>query len=158
MPYRLEPQVAGELGIDTVLDTSTHPPKVKRLDFVLDQPENDELITSFPVFLISEGLGSRLKKAHLDGFKLAKAPSGPATTTESFTGRRRTGSIDGSRSSAPLGAPISGWTIRSPLRFGPREGGPRWWRSGRLPDRRIRHLASALEERLEVVDQMAGIG
>lgn len=76
MPYRLEPQVAGELGPDTDLDTRTHPPKVKRLEYVLDQPESDDLITSFPVFLVSEQLASRIKKARLHGFKLAKASIG----------------------------------------------------------------------------------
>ncbi|MFT4008828.1 MAG: hypothetical protein QM655_02180 [Nocardioidaceae bacterium] len=87
MPYRLDPQVAGELGPDTDLDTSTHPPKVKRLEYVLDQPETDELITSFPVFLVSDQLGSRLKKAHLDGFKLTKAPVRPSDNYRQLYGK-----------------------------------------------------------------------
>jgi hypothetical protein len=73
MAYRLEPQVAGELGADTVLDSSTHPPTVSRVHYVLDQPDTDELVESFPVFLISTSLGSRLQNAHATGFKLAKA-------------------------------------------------------------------------------------
>lgn len=89
MPYRLEPQVAGELGPDTDLDTSTHPPKVKRLEYVLDQPESDELITSFPVFLVSEQLGSRIKKADLDGFKLAKASIGTSDNYRELYGKAR---------------------------------------------------------------------
>lgn len=89
MPYRLDPQVAGELGPDTDLDTSTHPPKVKRLEYVLDQPETDELITSFPVFLVSEQLGGRIKKAHLDGFKLAKARVRPGDNYRELYGKAR---------------------------------------------------------------------
>jgi len=89
MPYRLEPQVAGELGPDTDLDTSTHPPKVKRLEFVLDQPESDELVTSFPVFLVSAQLGSRIKKARLDGFKLAKASVGPSDNYRELYGKAK---------------------------------------------------------------------
>jgi hypothetical protein len=37
MPYALEPLVAGELGEGTVLDPSTHPPKVSAVDYVLDR-------------------------------------------------------------------------------------------------------------------------
>lgn len=73
LPYRLDPQVAGELGDETVLDSSTHPPLVSQVDYVLDQPDADDLIQSFPIFLISTGLGSRLQDAGLTGFALAGA-------------------------------------------------------------------------------------
>lgn len=73
MTYSLDPQVAGELGAGTSLDTSTHPPVVHRVEFVLDLPQADDLIQSFPVFLVSEDLGTRLKSARLTGFALRSA-------------------------------------------------------------------------------------
>lgn len=73
MPFRLDPQVAGELGEGTVLDGSTHPPRVSQVVYVLDQPDADEFIQSFPVFLVSTNLGSRLQNAGLTGFELSGA-------------------------------------------------------------------------------------
>lgn len=73
MPYRLDPQVAGELGDGTVLDGSTRPPKVSRVDYVLDRPDADPIIQSFPVFLVAEDLGPHLENAGLIGFRLADA-------------------------------------------------------------------------------------
>jgi hypothetical protein len=73
MPYVLDPQVAGELGDETVMDGSTHPPTVTRVDYVLDQPDADEFIQSFPVFLVSLDLGARLQQAGMTGFDLADA-------------------------------------------------------------------------------------
>jgi hypothetical protein len=67
MPYRLDPQVAGELGERTVMDASTHPPIVPHVDYVLDYPDADDLIQSFPVFLVSEGLAQRMTRARLTG-------------------------------------------------------------------------------------------
>lgn len=78
MPYILDPQVAGELGDGTVLDGSTHPPTVSKVDYVLDQPNADELIQSFPVFLVSAGLGTRLQQAGLSGFNLADVSVRPS--------------------------------------------------------------------------------
>jgi hypothetical protein len=78
MPYRLDPQVAGELGAGTVLDSSTHPPAVSHVDLTLDYPDADELIQSFPVFLVSESLGSRLQAADLTGFSLTGASVRPS--------------------------------------------------------------------------------
>lgn len=73
MAYRLLPQVAGELGAETLLDSSTHPPTVHRLDYVLDVPDADDLIQAFPVFLVSTDLGERMESARLTGFALDAA-------------------------------------------------------------------------------------
>lgn len=73
MAYRLDPQVAGELGAGTSLDTSTHPPLVRKLEYVLDLPQPDDLIQSFPAFLVSKDLGTRIKSARLTGVALTSA-------------------------------------------------------------------------------------
>lgn len=78
MPYCLDPQVAGELGDGTVLDSSTHPPQVSKVDYVLDQSDADELIQSFPVYLVSTNLAPRLQDAGLTGFELSGATVRPS--------------------------------------------------------------------------------
>lgn len=82
MPYVLEPLVAGQLGDGTLLDASTHPPVVSRVQYVLDAPTGEDMIESFPVFLVSEALGSALRAAGFDGFSLddvETVPSGEYT-------------------------------------------------------------------------------
>jgi hypothetical protein len=71
--FVIEPLVAGELGSDTVLDPATHPPKVSAVEYVLDSPTTEDLIESFPVFLVSDELAEQLRGAGLDGFDLAPA-------------------------------------------------------------------------------------
>lgn len=73
MPFLLEPLVAGALGEGTQLDASTHPPDVEAVEYVLDAPSADDLIESFPVFLVSDWLAERLDRAGLDGFALEGA-------------------------------------------------------------------------------------
>jgi hypothetical protein len=78
VPFVLEPMVAGQLGDGTDLDPTTHPPKIAAVKFVLDGPETDDLIESFPVILVSESLAGRLTDAHLEGFELAEADVVPS--------------------------------------------------------------------------------
>lgn len=78
MPYVLEPLVAGELGDGTRLDPSTHPPAVDVVDFVLDAPAEDDLIESFPVYLVSEHIAELLSRAGLGGFTLEGARVSPS--------------------------------------------------------------------------------
>ena len=70
VPHALEPMVPGELGGRTVLDSSTHPPIVSNLEFMLDRSDPDDLIESFPVYLVTEALAERLLRAALTGFTL----------------------------------------------------------------------------------------
>ncbi len=56
MAFVLEPHVAGELGSKTKLDPTTHPPTVEELHYVLDSSESDDIVESFPVFLVSARL------------------------------------------------------------------------------------------------------
>ena len=78
MSYRLEPQVAGELGEATELDPSAHPPIVTAVEYVLDYPDTDDLIESFPVFLVSATLAAQLEMAELIGFVLDEAAVRPS--------------------------------------------------------------------------------
>lgn len=68
MPYALDPEVAGELGENTVLDPSSHPPVVSKLEYEIAGWLGDDLITSFPVYLVSPGLLRAIEEAHLSGY------------------------------------------------------------------------------------------
>ena len=74
----MEPHVAGELGEATELDPSAHPPIVTAVEYVLDAPGSDDLIESFPVFLVSATLAERLDTAGLGGFVLEDASVRPS--------------------------------------------------------------------------------
>jgi hypothetical protein len=78
MAYILEPMVAGQLGDRTDLDATTHPPTVSAVEYVLDGPDTDDLIESFPVFLVSDDLAARLEENGLGGFELAHADVMPS--------------------------------------------------------------------------------
>jgi hypothetical protein len=73
MACRLGPHVAGQLGDGTVLDPTTYPPGVRRVEYVLDGPDTDDLIESFPIFLVTERLARRLMNVGFTGFALGDA-------------------------------------------------------------------------------------
>ena len=69
--YALAPEVAGGLGKDTEMDTTVHPPLVTRLHYEFADWFGDDLIESFPCFLITAELGAQVEGADLSGFVLA---------------------------------------------------------------------------------------
>ena len=71
--YTLSPEVAGELSDHTEMDTTVHPPVVTRLHYEFSDWLGDELVESFPAFLISTALGEHAVQAGLSGFALADA-------------------------------------------------------------------------------------
>ncbi|HEX8434380.1 hypothetical protein [Archangium sp.] len=66
----LEPEVAGELGDNTVLNTSVHPPVVSHFHHRFEGWLGDGLLTVFPCFLVSSALAKALEEARLVGFSL----------------------------------------------------------------------------------------
>ena len=73
MAFVLEPHVAGELGSKTKLDATTHPPTIEELHYVFDSSESDDIVQSFPVFLVSAGLAVSIANSELTGARLAVA-------------------------------------------------------------------------------------
>ncbi|GGP38466.1 hypothetical protein [Saccharothrix coeruleofusca] len=71
--FRLEPEVAGELVDGTVLDAAASPPRVESVHFEITEWLGDDLVTSFPVFLVSEELATELVEGGLDGFRVRQA-------------------------------------------------------------------------------------
>jgi hypothetical protein len=76
--YFVEPEVAGELGEDTVLDSTRHPPVVSRLHYRLDALPTDCLIESFPCFVVTDEAMAAIRDARLSG-----AAFGPMRLTAS---------------------------------------------------------------------------
>ena len=56
MYYFIEPEVAGGWGGNTIADTSVHPPKISKLHYQFDGWLGDDLLESFPCFIVSESL------------------------------------------------------------------------------------------------------
>jgi hypothetical protein len=64
----LEPEVAGELGGDTVLDRSAYPPTVGKLHYVLTGWLGDELLESFPCYIVTERVADAIQEAAFTGY------------------------------------------------------------------------------------------
>lgn len=73
MYYYIEPEVSGELGKNTVIDTTTHPPTVHKLHYDFKDWLGDDLLESFPCFIISGILKNRIVESSLTGFKIENA-------------------------------------------------------------------------------------
>lgn len=71
--FQLEPEVSGELGEKTIIENSTHPPDVKKLEFLFKDWLGDCLIECFPVFLITEKVAQKLTNNKATGFILKEA-------------------------------------------------------------------------------------
>lgn len=78
MFYLIEPEIAGGLGDHTEIDTEVRPPVVKSLEYRLEGWLGDELLESFPCFIVTESLAERIRDSKLSGFSLA-----PITVTTS---------------------------------------------------------------------------
>ncbi|QRN94504.1 hypothetical protein JRI60_36040 [Archangium violaceum] len=66
----LYPEVAGELGDNTVMNTSVHPPEVFHFHHRFEGWLGDDLLKVFPCFLVSSALAKALEEARLVGFSL----------------------------------------------------------------------------------------
>ena len=65
--YRIEPEVPGELAGATVLDRSTHPPRVSFLEISFDGWRGDPLLEVFPCFWVTENFRDTLIRAKFTG-------------------------------------------------------------------------------------------
>lgn len=77
----IDPEVAGSLGDDTIMDTSTHPPIVLKLHYEFSGWLGNDLLESFPCFIVTDKLGQALLRSSLTGFSLDSAKT---TTNEQF--------------------------------------------------------------------------
>jgi len=64
----LEPEVAGGWGAHTIADVSVRPPRVARFHYEFDGWRGDDLLASFPCFVVSDRLARELKRSSRTGF------------------------------------------------------------------------------------------
>lgn len=63
----IEPEVAGGLGDKTEMDTSTFPPLIKSLHYEFDGWLGDDILESFPCYIVTESLRKEIESQNLTG-------------------------------------------------------------------------------------------
>lgn len=67
----IEPEVSGELGESTELDNSVHPPIVKKLHYEFEGWLGNDMIESFPCYLVTENLRRDIEKKGFSGINFS---------------------------------------------------------------------------------------
>ena len=68
--YSLKPEVAGGWGPITVADTRVHPPVVKKLNYEFDGWLGDDILETFPCYIITKRLSDLLTVSPLTGYEI----------------------------------------------------------------------------------------
>lgn len=68
MYFYVEPEVSGGFGDNAVVDTSAHPPRVSKLHYQFDGWLGDDLLETFPCYIVSESLAKEIELAGLTGY------------------------------------------------------------------------------------------
>ena len=63
----IEPEVSGSLGDGTIMDSSIHPPKISKLNYEFSGWLQNDLIESFPCFIVTENLKNCIDKMNYSG-------------------------------------------------------------------------------------------
>lgn len=63
----IEPEVAGGLGSETQLDNTVHPPLVRKLHFMFEGWLGDDILETYPCFLVTQALKSKIENELLTG-------------------------------------------------------------------------------------------
>ena len=70
--FMVEPEVPGGLGPETEMDRSVHPPRVHKLHIALEGWLGDDLIESFPTFVVTDRCRRVLEDRSLTGFRISE--------------------------------------------------------------------------------------
>lgn len=65
--YWIRPEVAGELGPRSSLDTSVYPPRVTRLHYEFSNWMGDDIVESFPTVIVTATLADAIMSFGLSG-------------------------------------------------------------------------------------------
>jgi len=79
--YSLKPEVAGGLGKETVMDREVSPPSVVILHYELEGWLGDDLLETFPCFIVSRRLAQEIVGNCLSGCELVRVK---VTTSRQF--------------------------------------------------------------------------
>lgn len=82
--YRVSPEVAGGLGVETIMDRSEHPPRVAKLHYEVIDWLGDSIVQSFPCYLVVRSLAQSMSSAGLSGFSIASAVISEASEFREF--------------------------------------------------------------------------
>lgn len=63
----IEPEVSGGFGEETELDNTVHPPIAKKLNYEFDGWLDNDMVESFPCYLVTEKLRNEIECNHLSG-------------------------------------------------------------------------------------------
>ena len=69
--YRIKPDVAGGVAEGTIVDRISYPPIISNLHFQFADWFGDDIVTGFPVFLVTQKLANLLNINYLKGFEIA---------------------------------------------------------------------------------------
>ena len=86
--WYLSPEVAGQLGEQTVLEPSSHPPIITRLHYQFDGWLGDDLLEAFPCFVVTERLAKALQESGLTGWRLKDVTVSKSVTFEDLYPKR----------------------------------------------------------------------
>jgi hypothetical protein len=78
--FLVEPEVAGGLGEHTVMDVTTHPPKIHKLNYEFDGWSGDVLLTSFPCYIVTDDARIALEKLRATGISFSEVEVSLSTT------------------------------------------------------------------------------
>lgn len=69
--YFLEPEVAGSLGEKSIIDSTIHPPKVDKLQYIFSGWLGDAILESFPCVIVTQGAADALQDNQVTGVEFA---------------------------------------------------------------------------------------
>lgn len=73
MPFIIDPEVPGQIGPRSNVDYDLYPPQVTSLDFIFDGWLGDDIVQSFPVYLVTKKASDVISQAGLSGATFAYA-------------------------------------------------------------------------------------
>jgi hypothetical protein len=102
--HLLKPEVAGGWGPHTEAQRHTHPPIVTHLHYEFEGWSGDDLLTTFPEFIVTENLARALEQSGLTGFRLTTVETSPGGMWMQMHERRPLPSCRWLNVTAPAGA------------------------------------------------------
>ncbi len=81
MNFVLDPEVAGGWGEATIADVTVHPPAVSKLEYRFEGWLGDDILESFPCYIVTERLYTGLQGSNLSGYSFDEVV---VTTSEEF--------------------------------------------------------------------------
>lgn len=65
--FNVRPEAAGELGENSVIDPSVHPPRVDKLHYEFDVWPEDGLLETYPCLIVPTAVAQALRTANITG-------------------------------------------------------------------------------------------